>query len=121
MIAIQDLAGNYLFDQSVDKIGFIEQPIELPKDSIINLSIFKERTNFYWDAPYFINDHHVALAYFGEYNNESFKMISEVPDSFEAIVTKNRETDSLDYWFKGAVLDSIKFELEIQLFLWCVI
>lgn len=114
LIAIQDLAGNYLFDQSVDKIGFIEQPIELPKDSIINLSIFKERTNFYWDAPYFINDHHVALAYFGEYNNESFKMISEVPDSFEAIVTKNRETDSLDYWFKGAVLDSIKFELEIQ-------
>ena len=114
LIAIQDLAGNYLFDQSVDKIGFIDQPIELPKDSIINLSIFKERTNFYWDAPYFINDHHVALGYFGEYNDESFKMISEVPDSFEAIVTKNRETDSLDYWFKGAVLDSIKFELKIQ-------
>ena len=114
LIAIQDLAGNYLFDQNVDKIGFINQPIELPKDSIINLRLFKERSNFYWDAPYFINDHHVALAYFGEYNNESFKMISKVPDSFEALVTKNRESDSLDYWFKGAVLDSIKFELEIQ-------
>ena len=75
LIAIQDLAGNYLFDQSVDKIGFIEQPIDLPKDSIINLSIFKERTNFYWDAPYFINDHHVALGYFGEYNDESFKTV----------------------------------------------
>ena len=114
LIAIQDLAGNYLFDQNVDKIGFINQPIELPKDSIINLRLFKERSNFYWDAPYFINDHHVALAYFGEYNNESFKMISRVPDSFEALVTKNRESDSLDYWFKGAVLDSIKFELEIK-------
>ena len=114
LIAIQDLAGNYLFDQSVDKIGFIEQPIDLPKDSIINLRIFKERTNFYWDAPYFINDHHVALAYFGEYNDQSFKMISKVPDSFESLVTKSRESDSLDYWFKGAVLDSIKFELEIK-------
>ena len=114
LIAIKDLAGNYLFDQSVDKIGFIRQPIELPKDSIINLQIFKEKTNFYWDAPYFINDHHVALAYFGEYDAEPFKMITKVPDSFKAIVTKNRETDSLDYWFKGATLDSIKFELEIQ-------
>ena len=114
LIAIQDLAGNYLFDQSVDKIGFIEQPIDLPKDSIINLRIFKELTNFYWDAPYFINDHHVALAYFGEYNDQSFKMISKVPDSFESLVTKSRESDSLDYWFKGAVLDSIKFELEIK-------
>ena len=41
-------------------------------------------------------------------------MISEVPKEFEFLVTKNRETDSLNYWFKGAKLDSIKFEFEIQ-------
>jgi hypothetical protein len=29
-------------------------------------------------------------------------------------VTKNREKDSLNYWFRGAALDSIKFKLEIQ-------
>jgi len=114
LIALQDQAGNYLFDQSVDKIGYVDQLIELPQDSIIDLRIFKERTNFAWDAPYFINDHHVVLAYYGDYLDESFEMISEVPESFESLVTKNREKDSLDYWFRGAALDSIKFKLEIQ-------
>lgn len=114
LIALQDLAGNYLFDQSVDKIGFVNQLIELPQDSIIDLRLFKEKTNFSWDAPYFINDHHVALAYYGEYEAQPYKMISEVPSTFESLVTKNREKDSLNFWFKGATLDSIKFELEIR-------
>ena len=114
LIALQDQAGNYLFDQSVDKIGYVDQLIELPQDSIIDLRLFKERTNFAWDAPYFINDHHVVLAYYGDYLEESFEMISEVPESFESLVTINREKDSLNYWFRGAALDSIKFKLEIQ-------
>jgi len=114
LIALQDLAGNYLFDQGVDKIGFVNQLIELPQDSIIDLRLFKEKTNFSWDAPYFINDHHVALAYYGEYEAQPYKMISEVPSTFETLVTKNLEKDSLNFWFKGATLDSIKFELEIR-------
>ncbi len=114
LIALQDLAGNYLFDQSVDKIGFVNQLIELPQDSIIDLRLFKEKTNFSWDAPYFINDHHVALAYYGDYDAQPYKMISEVPSTFESLVTKSREKDSLNFWFKGATLDSIKFELEIR-------
>ena len=114
LIALQDLAGNYLFDQSVDKIGFVNQLIELPQDSIIDLKLFKEKTNFSWDAPYFINDHHVALAYYGEYEAQPYKMISEVPSTFKSLVTKSREKDSLNFWFKGATLDSIKFELEIR-------
>jgi uncharacterized protein (DUF2141 family) len=114
LIALQDLAGNYLFDQGVDKIGFVNQLIELPQDSIIDLKLFKEKTNFSWDAPYFINDHHVALAYYGEYEAQPYKMISEVPSTFESLVTKNPEKDSLNFWFKGATLDSIKFELEIR-------
>lgn len=114
LIALEDKAGNYLFDQGVDKIGFIDRLIELPKDSIIDIRLFKEQTNFAWDTPYFVNDHHIALAYFGEYNEAPFKMVSDVPESFEALVTKSRMTDTLNYWFRGAKLDSIKFELEIQ-------
>ena len=113
LIALQDVSGNYFFDQGSDKIGYLNRLIELPKDSIINLRIFRERENFSWVSPYYINDHHVALAYFGDYKNETFSMISEVPKEFEFLVTKNREMDSLNYWFKGAKLDSIKFEFEI--------
>jgi rRNA maturation protein Rpf1 len=41
-------------------------------------------------------------------------MISNVPEAFESLVTKSRKTDTLNYWFRGSTLDSIKFELEIQ-------
>jgi len=114
LIALEDKAGNYLFDQSIDKIGFVDQFIELPQDSVIDLRLFLEKTNFLWDAPYFINEHHVALAYYGDYDAHSYKMVTEVPSTFESLVTKHREKDSLNFWFKGAKLDSIKFELEIQ-------
>ena len=114
IIAMEDKAGNYFFDQNMDKIGFNEKLIELPKDSVINLRLFKEKRNFFWDKPYFVNDHHILLAYYGDREKESFKMVSDVPDNFEFLVTQSRETDTLNYWFKGAELDSLQFEFNIK-------
>ena len=114
IIALEDKAGNYFFDQNIDKIGFVDRLIELPQDSILDFRLFQEKANFFWDKPYFINEHHIALAYYGEREDESYKMVSQVPESFESLVTQNRETDTLDYWFKGAELDSLKFEFNIK-------
>jgi uncharacterized protein (DUF2141 family) len=114
IIALEDKAGNYFFDQNIDKIGFIDRLIELPQDSILDFRMFQEKANFFWDKPYFINEHHIALAYYGEREEEPYKMVSQVPESFESLVTQNRETDTLDYWFKGAELDSLKFEFNIK-------
>src|SRR6056300_764989 len=102
ILAMQDKAGNYFFDQNMDKIGFVEDLIELPQDSVLDFRLFQEKANFFWDKPYFINEHHIALAYYGEREDESYKMVSQVPESFESLVTQNRETDTLDYWFRGA-------------------
>ena len=114
IIALEDKAGNYFFDQNIDKIGFIDRLIELPQDSILDFRMFQEKANFFWDKPYFINEHHIALAYYGEREDESYKMVSQVPESFESLVTQNRETDTLDYWFRGAELDSLQFEFNIK-------
>lgn len=114
IIALEDKAGNYFFDQNIDKIGFVDRLIELPQDSILDFRLFQEKANFFWDKPYFINEHHIALAYYGEREEESYKMVSQVPESFESLVTQNRETDTLDYWFKGAELDSLQFEFNIK-------
>ena len=110
IIAIRDAGSNYFFDQNTDKIGFLEQPITLPQDSVLDLTIFKEITNFSWARPFFINEHHIALPYYGKYANQEMKMISSVPEGFETLINKSRETDTLNYWFKGAALDSLKFE-----------
>ena len=114
IIALEDKAGNYFFDQNIDKIGFVDSLIEIPQDSILDFRLFQEKANFFWDKPYFINEHHIALAYYGEREDESYKMVSQVPESFESLVTQNRETDTLDYWFRGAELDSLQFEFNIK-------
>ena len=114
LIALKDFSNNYFFDQNVDQIGFLNTPITLPLDSIIELKIFKEKTIFNWADPFFINNHHIGHGYYGNYENQKFKLLSNVPKSFEYLITKNRETDTLNYWFKGIKTDSLKFEYPIN-------
>ena len=109
LIALLDKASNYYFDQNIDKIGFIEKQIELPGDSIVDLRIFNEVPNFSWSKPEFVNEHHIALAYFGRYTGQSMEMVSEVPADFENLITRSRETDSLNFWFKNPPKDSLQF------------
>ena len=114
LIALKDFSNNYFFDQNIDQIGFLNTPITLPLDSIIELKIFKEKTIFSWADPFFINNHHIGHGYYGNYENQKFELISNVPKSFEYLITKNRETDTLNYWFKGIKTDSLKFEYPIN-------
>ena len=112
IVAIKDISGNYIFDQSVDKIGFIEEPITLPGDSIINFRIFKEVPNLYWSRPFFINKNKIGFGYFGKPEPSAIKVQSKVPRNFRYIINKDRETDTLNFWFRGSMIDSIKFGIK---------
>jgi len=113
IIAIKDEAGNYLFDQNIDKIGFIDKPIKLPNDSIIDLTIFKENENFSWGRPFFVNKNRLGIQYYGDLKNmKELKLISEVPENFVSLINKDRVKDTLNYWFKGLDVDSLQFSLQ---------
>ena len=112
IVAIKDISGNYIFDQSVDKIGFIEEPITLPGDSIINFRIFKKVPNLYWSRPFFINKNKIGFGYFGKPEPSAIKVQSKVPRNFRYIINKDRKTDTLNFWFRGSMIDSIKFGIE---------
>lgn len=112
IVAIKDISGNYIFDQSVDKIGFIEEPITLPGDSVINFRIFKEVPNLYWSRPFFINKNKIGFGYFGKPEPSAIKVQSKVPRNFRYIINKDRKTDTLNFWFRGSMIDSIKFGIE---------
>tara|TARA_B100000945_G_scaffold2846_1_gene2404 strand:- start:408 stop:2075 length:1668 start_codon:yes stop_codon:yes gene_type:complete len=114
LIALKDFSNNYFFDQNIDQIGFLNTPISLPLDSIVELKMFKEKTLFSWANPFFINNHHIGHGYYGDYENQKFKLISNVPKTFEFLINKNRESDTLNYWFKGIETDSLKFEYPIK-------
>ncbi len=112
IVAIKDISGNYIFDQSVDKIGFIEEPITLPGDSVINFRIFKEVPNLYWSRPFFINKNKIGFGYFGKPEPSAIEVQSKVPRNFRYIINKDRKTDTLNFWFRGSMIDSIKFGIE---------
>ena len=43
IIALEEEDKDYIFQSKIDKIGFYKEYIKLPKDSVINLKIFKEK------------------------------------------------------------------------------
>ncbi len=113
IIAIKDEAANYLFDQNIDKIGFVEKPITLPKDSVIDFTIFKERENFFWGRPFFVNKNRLGIQYFGDLTNmKELKLTSEVSENFISLMNKDRVKDTINYWFKGLDVDSLQFSLQ---------
>ena len=112
IIAIKDVGGNYLFDQNIDKIGFMEKPITLPGDSVINFRIFKEIPNLFWTRPFFINTSQIGFGYYGEADRDAIEVKSKVPRNFRYLINKNRETDTLNFWFRGDKLDSLKFAIK---------
>lgn len=112
IIAIKDVGGNYLFDQNVDKIGFLEKPITLPGDSIVNFRIFNEIPNLFWTRPFFINTNQIGFGYYGEADINAIKVKSKVPRNFRYLINKNRETDTLNFWFRGDKLDSLEFGIK---------
>ena len=112
MIAIQDVGKNYLFDQNIDKIGFFDEPVQLPRDSLKFPVLFKEIPNFDWARPQYINDHHIVFGYYGDPAKKEIELISEVPEDFKYLITKHTEQDSLDFWFTGIKeIDSLVFNL----------
>ena len=112
IIAMKDVGGNYLFDQNVDKIGFVEDPITLPGDSLINFRIFKEVPNLFWSRPFIINQTKIGFGYFGKPDPSAIKVLSKVPRNFRFLINKNRETDTLNFWFRGSKIDSLKFGIK---------
>ena len=113
-IAIKDYGKNYLYDQGIDKIGFINKSIKLPGDTIYNFRIFKEESAFFWDRPKYKNDHHIIFGYYGIPEKNPIKLITPVPKGFKTLITKEREKDSLNFWFPEIEADSLLFALKTK-------
>ena len=112
-IAIKDVGKNYLFDQFVDLIGFFEEPIELPQDSLKFPVLFKEVTDFKWGRPRFVNEHHLEFSYFGDVSDKKIVFTEDFKQNGKGFFTRDREKDTLHYWFQPQEeLDSIVIGLE---------
>ena len=111
LIALKDLDNNYFFDPFYDKIGFMDSLIILPRDSIIDLKLFKEETDLVWEKPHFINSEKIGFGYYGRLDMDKIKIESNIPDSVNFVFTKGKDIDTLNLWLSKNSFDSLNFKL----------
>lgn len=109
LFGIKDAAGNNLFDQKTDKIGFVRDTINLPTDSIYLLNLFKEIQDYGVAVPSMEASNRISFGYYGEGDDIQIETITKIPDTVKTKITKEREKDTLNFWFTPYEMDSLIF------------
>ncbi len=109
LFALKDEAKNNLFDQKTDKIGFTTDTISLPTDSIYLLNLFKEVPDYAVSVPNFAASNKIMFGYQGDYKDIIIEPLLQLPDSVRTTISKERDKDTLNYWFTPYDADSIQF------------
>ncbi|WP_066222128.1 Ig-like domain-containing protein [Formosa haliotis] len=112
LVAMKDENQDFKFQQKTDKIGFLGGYIEVPKDTIYRLKLFKEDLDFKPFRPRLISRGKIAFGFQGDYENMNIDIISDTPPDFEHTVTKDEKSDSLMYWYRPKFeVDSLRFKI----------
>ncbi len=111
IIAIKDESKNNVFNQNTDKIGFIEDTVSLPTDTVFLLNLFKEIPNYILKTPNYAAANKIIFGYSGGDVKLDIETLTKIPDSISTLVVKEPEKDTLNYWFTPFEIDSIIFKV----------
>ena len=65
LIALKDKTNDYIFQPQYDKIGFIEELINIPTDSSYSLNLFKQKPDYSVEKPKHEGKNHILFWLFG--------------------------------------------------------
>lgn len=113
MVALKEENVNYTFEPKTDKIGFLKEFISVTADSSsYELNLFKEVPDFRAARPFLVSGNRIGFGYEGNAEEMKIDIISNVSEDFQSIITKDKETDTLYYWFKpDQEADSLLFKV----------
>ncbi len=112
LIALNDSRKNYKFDPKEDRIGYYPDLISIPGDTVFDLSLFKEIVPFKLvSRPKDVSKGHVILGFEGNSEKVDIQVLSDIPEDFKAFYTKDRRTDTLNYWFNRFELDTLVLQV----------
>lgn len=114
MVALKEKNSNYIFDPKTDKIGFVNQFINLPTDSSFTIKLHKEHVKFNSKAPVEFKKGQLIFGFEGGKESMKIKLLTEVPSSFKSHISFDKKKDSLYFWHSPTDLDSLKFEVSNQ-------
>ena len=112
MFAIKDESKNNIFDQNTDKIAFIQDTVSLPTDSTYLLTLFKEIPDYKISVPSLAANNKIIFGYRGDGKDIEISTLSVLPDTIRTIITKERDKDTLNFWFTPFEMDSLLFTVK---------
>lgn len=112
LVGLKDNNFNYKFDPKVDKIGFLERPISVPTDTTFNIKLFKETPDYSMVRLSSNNRQKLQFGYEGNVDSLQIELLSPKPSGFENQLTKEKDKDTLNYWFTPKIeTDSLSFKV----------
>ncbi|MDG1805194.1 Ig-like domain-containing protein [Flavicella sp.] len=109
LVALKDYNNNYQFDPRDDKIAFSENYINIPTDSFFTLNLFKEAPAFKLKRPLEKRVGKIIFGYEGERKGLDIKLLTETPENFKSFIAKEKDKDTLNFWFTPFEADSLQF------------
>lgn len=111
LVAIKDYNNNFLFDPLLDKIAFYKKIVDIPGDYEIDLKIFKEEPPFFIFKPFQNFNNRISFGFRG--NKDSLKLKIKNKNANESTaITYEKDTDTLNFWFKEFEYDTIRMRIE---------
>ena len=112
IIALEEEDKDYTYQNKVDKIGFNQDYIQLPNDSLIFLRIFKENLPFKIGRAKQKTNRLFSFGYEGEFELFEIKILKPENFNYSSRITRDKKSDSLLYWLKtDQKLDSVVFNI----------
>ncbi|HEY6144569.1 MAG TPA: Ig-like domain-containing protein [Flavobacterium sp.] len=106
LVALKDYGANNKFNSQKDKIGFHQEFITIPGDSIFELKLFKETPPFKALRPQQVSKNRIILPYEGMAKDSKITL-KNGETVLPTIITQFPKKDSLQVWFKPLKTDSL--------------
>ena len=99
LAALKDDASNYTYQPDKDKIGFLGQVIEVPKDTSYTLTLFMEEPPLKVSRPKQSASQRINFGFTGSADSIDIALLNNVPADFKSLITHRKDADSLKYWY----------------------
>lgn len=114
IFAMKDVGNNYLYNPKSDKLAFLQQPVEVPNDTLFMLELFKEKLPFNGKKPVQESSNRLFIPYEGSADSTVTASVKHGTggEAIKSLITKFPDKDSLQLWVpRGITADSLKIEL----------
>lgn len=114
LIGLKDNSSTNTYVPKTDKIAFIKDFIDVPTDSVYRLNLFEDNSYYRAARPVLAAKNRIIFGYEGTADADSIAidmLYPEPPADYRYRIIKDKEKDTLHYWFTPVQADSLVFKV----------